>query len=379
MQWGDVDSANLLAEVLRPPDPPTLMLLAAYRSEDAESSAFVRRLLEIVSAADCAVEPIEVSVLPLSPAESRELAVALLGDEGRAAWEKAEEVARESRGNPFFVAELVRHIQGGEGIRAGVEDGEVDLDDVLWARIQRLPADARRLLEVVAVSGRPLREADAFRCLDGACDSRRAMALLRSGRFARGVAGPDGEEIETYHDRVRETVVSRLAPEVLVEHHRRLAASLEAIGQGRSGGAGPSLPRRGRGQQGRDLLRPSGGPRRRFARLRSGGEALRDGAGIPFVGDRAGRPTSAVDGRRPSKRRAEGPRLLAPTCPPSRARRLPTPWSCAARTALQYLISGHIDEGLAALRDVSAPSACSSPRRPSGPWCRSCGDASSSA
>ena len=84
--------------------------------------------------------------------------------------EKAEDVARESRGNPFFVAELVCHIQGVEGIRAGAAaTEEVDLDDVLWARIRRLPDDSRRLLEVVAVSGRPLRHSDAFRCLTGLC------------------------------------------------------------------------------------------------------------------------------------------------------------------------------------------------------------------
>src|SRR5262249_26045452 len=134
---------------------------------------------------------------------------------------------------PFFVAELVRHIQGGEGIRAGgasATSEEVDLDDVLWTRILRLPDDARRLLEVVAVSGRPIRQSDAFRCLDGVGDRLRALALLPSGRFARGVAGAESEAIETYHDRVRETVVTRLSPETLVEHHRRLASALQASG-----------------------------------------------------------------------------------------------------------------------------------------------------
>src|SRR5581483_8589317 len=96
----------------------------------------------------------DVTVGPLDGDESRRLALAWLGDSGPLAPRTARAAAREARGSPFLIEELVRSnlVAGPEGETLMV----LTLDEVIAARLASLPREVRRLLEVVAVGGRPL-------------------------------------------------------------------------------------------------------------------------------------------------------------------------------------------------------------------------------
>src|SRR5262249_42827374 len=190
--------------------------------EDAAGSPCLHALLEAHELGE-AVERRELAVEPLTPPERRELALALLASRGPEAQARADTVARESGGNPFFIGELVHYLEAGVAQATGGPEGDVTLHEVLWNRVLRLPDGARRLLEVVAVAGRPLRQEDACRAAGVAAEQGVALACLRAGRVLRGVGRPENLEIETYHDRIRETILTRLAPSVLREHHQRPA------------------------------------------------------------------------------------------------------------------------------------------------------------
>ena len=152
-------------------------------------------------------------------------------------------VARESGGNPLFIDELVRHIQGGEPIDRWEAIGQLDLDEVLWERIRRQPEDAQRLLGVVAVSGRPIRQALAFQASELGAGGRVALASLRTARLIRCIGQSQHDEIETYHDRIRETVVAHLPADRPAAAPRAAGDGARRRRAGRPGGPRRPLPR----------------------------------------------------------------------------------------------------------------------------------------
>jgi len=228
LQWGDADSASLLSAVLRPPDPPPLLLIGCTREENQGapgSSPFdTARLSQLED--DPVPSPEELLLDQLTRQEAEELARGLLGG-GRRAAEAAQAIAIESRGNPLFLGELV-HASLSEGPRRSA--GSLTLHELIGRRVSRLPDEARRLLEVVAVAGEPVERSVALRAAELESGAADAISLLQANRLVRSNRLKGRDALETTHDHVRETVVRGLRAEAAKAHHRRLADALEAWG-----------------------------------------------------------------------------------------------------------------------------------------------------
>jgi tetratricopeptide (TPR) repeat protein len=223
LQWGDVDSAIALTELVRPPDPPPLLLVLSYRTEEAETSALLKTLLPALRAHAAGRSMVEIDVGELSFADARRLALQLVEDTP-GAMTHADAIARESRGSPFFVQELARRV---------AESGELlPLDQILQARVAQLPPDARELLELVALTGQPLDLDVASSAAATPVDSLAALRHLRVQRLVRTHGAADAIALESYHDRIREAVVAALPAAVASGHHGRLATAWEATGHG---------------------------------------------------------------------------------------------------------------------------------------------------
>ena len=221
LQWGDADSAALLAALTRPPDAPALLFIASHRAEDRDS-AFLQQLRAELGQQVGGLRDLEVG--PLEPFEAVSLAQALLADDSAAGAAKAQRIADEAQGNPFFIDELARHVR--EGVAD--EPARISLDEVLRARLRRLPLEAARLLAVIATAGRPIALAIASRAAEVADHSQAALALLQAGNLVRTRGSGEARVVECYHDRIREAQLALLDVERSRHAHLRLGFALES-------------------------------------------------------------------------------------------------------------------------------------------------------
>lgn len=222
LQWGDVDSAHLLAELLRPPDAPRLLFIGCYRAEDEAASPMLqeiaRQRLQIPNFRT-------LTIGALSSDEAMDLALTLLGGDPDQDLRMAQTIARESSGNPFFIDTLA---QRAKVARRSRRETPSSLNEVLMESLQELPEPTRNLLEIIAVAGRPIRrEVAAWAAHLSAADESAAFDQLRALRFIRTSVSEDERALECYHDRIRQAVLARVPRATLLEHQAALAEAFQ--------------------------------------------------------------------------------------------------------------------------------------------------------
>jgi serine/threonine protein kinase/tetratricopeptide (TPR) repeat protein len=231
LQWADMDSARLLAFLLGRPDPPPLLLIGAYRRDEAENSPFLRYILGDAGLVEGAAELRDVPVDALSAEEAKTLCTELLSDLPTTSALAAEAVSAESEGIPFFITELVQHVR--THIQRGDLEPSLDalsLKNVVLERVRSLPRDAQRLLETLSVAGGPIEQGVAMQAAALSGADRAALLALRAARLIRTRGTRQHDAAEVYHDRVRETVVQAMHPEAVRLMHARIASAIESFG-----------------------------------------------------------------------------------------------------------------------------------------------------
>lgn len=221
LQWGDLDSVQLISELLHAPEAPSLLLVGAYRSEDVERSSLLRTLRSS-TLPELGITPVEVRVEELSARDARELALGLLrGVED--AEPAASLVAAEALGSPFFARELALHVRA----RGTHASGERRLEALIGERLADLPRESRAMFELIACAGRPERRALLQRASGLGEHAFAALRVLEARNLVHSTGTAADDRVEAYHDRLREQAYKLLDAATRQRLHRALAEALE--------------------------------------------------------------------------------------------------------------------------------------------------------
>jgi tetratricopeptide (TPR) repeat protein len=209
--WGDIDSGALVAEALRAPDAPAILVLFTVRS--GTSAPMIDAILAATAESPPARD--RIALAPLDDASARSLLDRIATNLSE---EQRDSIVTSASGNPFFLAALASDDAPARG---------ADLDAHVRARIEALDHGARELLASLCLAGRPLPRSALAQIarIDGASELR-AIATLRSGRFVSVFRTAGVEHVDSWHDRVRDSALALLDAPAARDLHLRIARYL---------------------------------------------------------------------------------------------------------------------------------------------------------
>lgn len=237
LHWADGPSMQLLTHLLRNPGLRSLVVLASVRAGTADWSADATEAYADLVRTE-RLTRIELSGLD-EPAVTELLGLAdhRMHPEG---FSFARALQASTAGNPFFIREVIRHLN--ETGRLRMEDGRLLVDDphahldvpggvraVVARRLARLSEPARELLTLAAVIGNDF-DVPLLMALT-AKDDDQVLDLLEEAIAAQLVVEPQGgiDRFTFTHAIVRDALHDGIGPSRRSRHHRRVAEALEQL------------------------------------------------------------------------------------------------------------------------------------------------------
>jgi len=222
VQWGDVESAGVLGEILRFANDIPVLIVLAFRAD--VPSVFIRRFVPPVQEAGIDVRTVDLD--PMSFEQSCVIASEMLGLD--ASDERVRRIAIESGGVPQFIKELVRQLEFQDHRASLVEE---ELNEITVAEIDQLPDHSGRLLHVLALCEEPLPTEAAMGAAELGSDAFAAISTLRALNLVSVTGAVAGDTLEIGSEKVREYVLDQIPDEWRVAYHGRIAYSMESRGE----------------------------------------------------------------------------------------------------------------------------------------------------
>ncbi|HXW58884.1 MAG TPA: AAA family ATPase, partial [Solirubrobacteraceae bacterium] len=239
LHWADAQSLALLKHLLRTIEQGSLQVIASYRESDLGKDHPLTGVLADLRRA----HGIQRIVLHgLGADEVAQIMTAVAGHElDKDGLELAAQIARETDGNPFFVAEILRGLDESGALVFDEETGRWSIDrsagialpesirEVIERRIERLGGESMEALRLAAVIGR---EFD-LRLLCVALDVDEAGLLDRvEAAMAASVLAESSEEVGRFrfvHGLINQTLYEGISATRRARMHQRVAEALEEL------------------------------------------------------------------------------------------------------------------------------------------------------
>ncbi len=168
------------------------------------------------------MESQDIKVGPLTQDECRQVVIARTNKDTDTIRRRAVELFQETGGNAYLLNELIDCF-----------DPDTDsftplpLNEVIDRKLKVLPSDAESLLNVIAISGQALSLEEASHAAGQRVPAMSTLTHMRTERLVRLLENEERPFVDTYHDRIRETVVDQLDSTARRAVHLRLAETIE--------------------------------------------------------------------------------------------------------------------------------------------------------
>ena len=251
VQWADIDSLEVLRDVLLHPDTRSILIIAAHRTLDLRSGQILVSWKSELTKRQAALT--ELSMGPLLTDDLGELLSLcfsrLQGDRSAL----CAILMQKTRGNPFFIRQLIETMYREGIVRAEGHAWTIDVDQLqtltisenvvalLIARLEKLPLATRKVLQAASCLGNSFNVADLLKSIGTSLEALKSqvdhlvaeefLTPIETGYHSwfdpEGGVETDTLVLRFVHDRVQEAAHETIGAEELPQLHWKIARALD--------------------------------------------------------------------------------------------------------------------------------------------------------